>query len=49
MIVIVAVNLVAEAIGINGLQTGTISDKYATLIAPAGYVFGIRFVIYLPC
>ena len=46
-IVVIAVNSVAGAIGINGLQTGTISDKYATLIAPAGYVFSIWGVIYL--
>jgi benzodiazapine receptor len=46
-IVVVIVNSLAGAIGINGLQTGTISDKYATLIAPAGYVFSIWGVIYL--
>ena len=40
-IIVVVVNSMAGAIGINGLQTGTISDKYATLIAPAGYVFSI--------
>jgi benzodiazapine receptor len=46
-LVVVAVNSIAGAIGINGLQTGAISDKYATLIAPAGYVFSIWGVIYL--
>ena len=46
-IIVVVVNSIAGAIGINGLQTGTISDKYATLIAPAGYVFGIWGLIYL--
>jgi benzodiazapine receptor len=46
-IFVVIVNSLAGAIGINGLQTGTISDKYATLIAPAGYVFSIWGVIYL--
>ena len=46
-LVVVIVNSIAGAIGINGLQTGAISDKYATLIAPAGYVFSIWGVIYL--
>jgi benzodiazapine receptor len=46
-IVVVIVNSLAGALGINGLQTGAISNKYATLIAPAGYVFSIWFVIYL--
>lgn len=46
-VVVVIVNSVAGAMGINGLQTGAISDKYATLIAPAGYVFSIWGVIYL--
>ena len=46
-IIVVVVNSLAGASGINGLQTGAISDKYATLIAPAGYVFSIWFVIYL--
>ena len=46
-IVVVIVNSIAGAIGINGLQTGAISDKYGTLIAPAGYVFSIWGVIYL--
>ncbi len=46
-VVVVIVNSIAGAIGINGLQTGAISDKYATLIAPAGYVFSIWGVIYL--
>ena len=46
-IVVVIVNSIAGAVGINGHLTGEISDKYATLIAPAGYVFGIWGVIYL--
>jgi benzodiazapine receptor len=46
-LVVVIVNSIAGAIGINGLQTGAISDKYVTLIAPAGYVFSIWGVIYL--
>jgi len=44
---VVIVNSIAGAIGINGFQTGAISDKYNTLIAPAGYVFAIWGVIYL--
>ena len=46
-VIMVAVNSIAGAVGINGLQTGAISDIYATLIAPAGYVFSIWGVIYL--
>jgi len=46
-VIVVIVNSIAGAIGINGRQTGSISDTYATLIAPAGYVFSIWGVIYL--
>jgi len=46
-IVVVVVNSIAGSIGINGHQTGAISDKFATLIAPAGYVFGIWGIIYI--
>jgi len=46
-VAVVIVNSIAGAVGINGLQTGAISDKYYTLIAPAGYVFSIWGVIYL--
>ena len=38
----------AAGIGLlNGISTGAVSDKYATLITPAGYVFSIWSVIYI--
>ena len=46
-VVVVAVNSIAGAVGINGLKTGDVSNRFDTLIAPAGYVFGIWGVIYL--
>ena len=43
----ISVNGLANALPINGIQTGKISDKYFTLFTPAGYVFAIWGVIYL--
>jgi translocator protein len=43
----IAVNALANALPINGLQTGAISDSFPVLITPAGYVFAIWGVIYL--
>ncbi len=43
----ISVNGLANALPINGIQTGQISDKYFTLFTPAGYVFAIWGVIYL--
>jgi hypothetical protein len=43
----ISVNGLANALPINGIQTGAISDKYFTLFTPAGYVFSIWGVIYL--
>jgi hypothetical protein len=45
--VTVLVNSLAGIGMLNGKSTGEISDKYATLVTPAGYVFGIWSVIYL--
>jgi benzodiazapine receptor len=42
----VVVNALANALPINGLQTGAISDSFPVLITPAGYVFAIWAVIY---
>lgn len=41
------VNGLASTALLNGKSTGSISDKYVTLITPAGYVFSIWGVIYI--
>jgi benzodiazapine receptor len=43
----ITVNGMANALPINGIQTGKISDQYPVLFTPAGYVFAIWGVIYL--
>lgn len=43
----IAVNGMANALPINGLQTGQVSDSYPNLFAPAGVTFSIWGVIYL--
>jgi len=43
----VSVNGLANALPINGLTTGEISDRFPVLVVPAGYVFGIWGLIYL--
>lgn len=43
----VAVNILANALPINGRPTGQISDYYANLFAPAGVTFSIWGIIYL--
>ena len=46
-ILTITVNGLANALPINGIQTGAISDSYPVLFTPAGYVFAIWGVIYL--
>jgi benzodiazapine receptor len=46
-LVTLAVNGAANALPINGQQTGEISDRYEVYVVPAGYVFGVWGVIYL--
>jgi translocator protein len=41
------VNWLANALPINGITTGEVSDSYPVLFTPAGYVFAIWGVIYL--
>jgi benzodiazapine receptor len=41
------VNTYAAVLGLNGRQTGQISDLYPVLITPPGYVFQIWTVIYI--
>lgn len=43
----IVVNGLANALPINGMQTGEISDSFPVLFTPAGYVFAIWGVIYL--
>lgn len=45
-VVTVTVNSLAVVLPLNGQSTAEISDRYATLITPANYVFAIWSVIY---
>lgn len=47
LIITLAVNTMANALPINGQNTGQISDSYPVLFTPAGYVFSIWGLIYL--
>ena len=46
-LIVVTINALANALPINGLNTGEISDMFNALFTPAGYVFSIWGVIYL--
>lgn len=41
------VNILANALPLNGLNTGQISDRFQVYFVPAGYVFSIWGLIYL--
>ncbi|MFN2118643.1 MAG: tryptophan-rich sensory protein [Candidatus Promineifilaceae bacterium] len=43
----IAVNIMANALPINGQNTGEISDRFDVYFVPAGYVFSIWGLIYL--
>ncbi len=43
----IAINGLANALPLNGLTTGEISDRFAVYFVPAGYVFSIWGLIYL--
>lgn len=47
LIVTITVNGLANALPINGLMTGEISDSFGALFTPAGYVFAIWGLIYI--
>jgi hypothetical protein len=47
ILVTLVVNGLANALPINGLNTGQISDRFQVYFVPAGYVFSIWGVIYL--
>lgn len=44
---VIGVNGLANALPLNGLTTGEISDRFDVYFAPAGYVFSIWGLIYL--
>lgn len=46
-LVMVATNYLANALPLNGIETGEVSDSYPNLFAPAGITFSIWGVIYL--
>ena len=46
-VIMIVMNILAEALPINGISTGEISDHYANLFAPAGITFAIWGLIYL--
>jgi benzodiazapine receptor len=47
VILTLTVNGLANALPINGLNTGQISDMFQVYFVPAGYVFSIWGLIYL--
>ncbi len=47
VIATIAINGLANALPLNGLTTGDISDRFDVYFVPAGYVFSIWGVIYL--
>lgn len=46
-VVMIYVNYLANALPINGLSTGAVSNAYPNLFAPAGLTFSIWGIIYL--
>ena len=44
---VIVVNILANALPLNGLNTGEISDRFEVYFVPAGYVFSIWGLIYL--
>lgn len=43
----IAMNILANALPLNGVNTGEISDRFQVYFVPAGYVFSIWGLIYL--
>ena len=43
----ITINILADALPINGLNTGRISDNFHVYFVPAGYVFAIWGLIYM--
>jgi hypothetical protein len=46
-VLMIVVNVLANALPLNGQETGAISDRFAIYFVPAGYVFSIWGLIYL--
>ena len=46
-VVVITFNILANALPLNGLDTGEISDRFDIYFVPAGYVFSIWGLIYL--
>lgn len=47
VLITIIINILADALPINGLNTGKISDTFKVYFVPAGYVFAIWGVIYI--
>jgi hypothetical protein len=47
VIVTITINILANALPINGQNTGEISDRFQVFFVPAGYVFSIWGLIYI--
>ncbi len=47
VLVTLVINILADALPINGLNTGKISDSFHVYFVPAGYVFAIWGLIYI--
>jgi hypothetical protein len=47
VIATIIINILANALPINGLNTGQISDRFQVYFVPAGYVFAIWGLIYI--
>jgi len=46
-LITIVINILANALPINGLNTGQISDTFKVYFVPAGYVFSIWGIIYI--
>ena len=47
ILITITINALADALPINGLNTGKISDAFHVYFVPAGYVFAIWGIIYI--
>jgi len=47
ILVTIVINILADALPINGVGTGQISDSFRVYFVPAGYVFAIWGIIYI--
>ncbi len=47
VLVTITINILANALPINGLNTGQVSDSFDVYFVPAGYVFSIWGIIYI--